>query len=279
MSNLQIRFITAVIFGSLALWLTWLGGMAFAIFCCVIGTAVFFEWNGVTRTRQTMASQILGWLFFALFCVALVAVFCSNFIDEPSALLVFSVVGIGAVVIAAVSGRNAGWTAGGFIYATVPVAALALLRGKDPFGFGAIIFLYAVVWGTDIAAYFNGRALGGPKLAPRFSPNKTWSGAIGGAAVAVAGGCLVVYLLFNTKPGNIYIPLLALVLSIASQVGDIGESWVKRHFSVKDSGTLLPGHGGFMDRVDGLVCAAVVLYLIGALVASADIPSSLFNLI
>lgn len=271
MSNLQTRIITALILGGLALWLTWLGGMAYAIFCCVVGIAVFYEWNELTRERWTILTQVIGWLFFVCFCVVLV-------MDQP-AWQIFSVVAIGAGALAVISGRNAGWTVSGFIYSTIPIAAMALLRGEEPFGFGAIVFLYAIVWGTDIAAYFNGRALGGPKLAPRFSPNKTWSGAIGGAAVAVAGGCLVAYLAFDTTPGNIYIPLLALVLSIAAQVGDIAESWVKRHFSAKDSGTLLPGHGGFMDRVDGLISAAVVLYLVGAIVSSADIPANLFNLI
>ena len=166
------------------------------------------------------------------------------------------------------------WPAVGLLYAGFSAASLSLLRGDEPFGFTAIVFLFAVVWSTDIAAYFNGRALGGPKLAPRFSPNKTWSGAIGGAAAAVAGGILVASLV--AAPGSWLVPLLALLLSIVSQIGDLAESWVKRQFGAKDSGRLLPGHGGVLDRVDGLVAAAALLYLFGAIVAEPDVPSAIF---
>ncbi|MGX8832508.1 phosphatidate cytidylyltransferase [Brucella abortus] len=148
------------------------------------------------------------------------------------------------------------------------------LAGDEPFGFTTIVFLFAVVWSTDITAYFNGRALGGPKLAPRFSPNKTWSGAIGGAAAAVAGGLLVASLV--AAPGGWGVPVLALLLSIVSQIGDLAESWVKRQFGAKDSGRLLPGHGGVLDRVDGLVAAAALLYLFGAIFAEPDVLSAIF---
>ncbi len=131
-----------------------------------------------------------------------------------------------------------------------------------------------MVWSTDIAAYFNGRALGGPKLAPRFSPGKTWSGAIGGAAAAVAGGILVASLV--VAPGGWMVPAVALLLSVVAQAGDLGESWVKRRFGAKDSGTLLPGHGGVLDRVDGLVAAAALLYVLGAIVAGPDTPFAIF---
>ncbi|MBN7720323.1 MULTISPECIES: phosphatidate cytidylyltransferase, partial [Brucella] len=113
-----------------------------------------------------------------------------------------------------------------------------------------------------------------PKLAPRFSPNKTWSGAIGGAAAAVAGGLLVASLV--AAPGGWGVPVLALLLSIVSQIGDLAESWVKRQFGAKDSGRLLPGHGGVLDRVDGLVAAAALLYLFGAIFAEPDVPSAIF---
>ncbi len=117
------------------------------------------------------------------------------------------------------------------------------------------------MWATDIFAYFVGRAVGGPKLAPHISPGKTWSGAIGGTAAAVIAAALVGLWL---PQSSTLLGLLALALSVVSQAGDLFESWVKRRAGVKDSSHLIPGHGGVMDRVDGLVAAAVALYLIGA---------------
>jgi phosphatidate cytidylyltransferase len=134
--------------------------------------------------------------------------------------------------------------------------------------------VFAAVWATDIAAYFGGRTLGGPKLMPSVSPNKTWSGAISGALAAMV--ICIGYIAWAdvhvsarsaghamTWVSVAYIGLMALALSIASQAGDLFESGLKRRFGAKDSGTLLPGHGGFMDRVDGLVFASAAAFLIG----------------
>jgi phosphatidate cytidylyltransferase len=157
------------------------------------------------------------------------------------------------------------WLAGGILYGGLPGIAAVALRGPAPIGeaslgLAAIAFVFGVVWATDTAAYFAGRTFGGPKLAPRFSPKKTWSGAIGGISAAILAGLLV----GRWVPGSsaTALGLVAAALSALSQVGDIGESAMKRHFGVKDSGRLIPGHGGIMDRVDGLVvaltCAAAV---------------------
>lgn len=277
MSNLQTRIITALILGLVTLTVTFLGGIWFAIFSFLIGVAVLYEWQTMSRAKQNALSLCFQWIFYLVIFVLSVL--------RADINVIFSLIVIFAIILALCSRQNIGWVVGGFLYAVIPAIALSLLRGYEQMGFGAIIFLFAVVWGTDIAAYFNGRALGGPKLAPRLSPNKTWSGAIGGAAIGVAGGVLVVLLLIknslvvNITSSDVAIPLLALVLSIASQAGDIGESWIKRHFGVKDSGSLLPGHGGFMDRVDGLVAAAVLLYVIAAIFADPRAPANLFNLL
>lgn len=271
MSNLLMRILTAVVFAAIALWLTWQGGFAFALFCWCVGGFVLYEWSSITKTCWSKIDKIVAAIAYIVFGVLLVFDF--------AAFIVFGVAFLCAAILAFMSWRKAGWVAGGYLYATLPVASLTYIRGEEPFGFGAIIFLFAIVWGTDIAAYFNGRSLGGPKLAPKFSPNKTWSGAIGGALAGTAGGCLVAFVALNTTPANLFIPILALVLSVISQVGDISESWVKRKFGVKDSGHFLPGHGGFMDRVDGLVFAAILLYLVGAIAADITVPSNLFNLI
>ncbi|UXN07624.1 phosphatidate cytidylyltransferase [Bartonella sp. HY761] len=277
MSNLQTRIITAIIFALITLVVTFLGGVWFSVFAFVIGFAVLYEWQTISKVKQNNLTTMLGWLFYSIIFILVLFKFDISYIFSATILF--------AIILAFASWQNAGWVAGGFLYGLVPALALTLLRGDEQMGFGAIIFLFAIVWGTDIAAYFNGRALGGPKLAPRFSPNKTWSGAVGGAAIGVAGGVLVVLLLIknslviNIAPTDFWVPLLALILSIASQAGDIGESWVKRYFGVKDSSNLLPGHGGFMDRVDGLVAAAVLLYIIAALFADSRAPANLFNLL
>lgn len=277
MSNLQTRIITALIFAIITLVVTFLGGIWFSVFAFIIGFAVLHEWQTISKIKQNSLTVLLAWLFYgAVFILVLL---------RFDILIIFLSMVLFAFLLAIASRRNAGWVVGGFLYGVAPALALTLLRGDEQMGFGAIVFLFAIVWGTDIAAYFNGRALGGPKLAPKFSPNKTWSGAVGGAAIGVAGGALVVLLLIknslvvNITPTDIWVPILALILSVASQAGDIGESWIKRHFGVKDSSNLLPGHGGFMDRVDGLVAAAVLLYIIAALFADPRAPANLFNLL
>jgi phosphatidate cytidylyltransferase len=152
------------------------------------------------------------------------------------------------------------WIAAGIVYAALMVIAPVVLRADAALGFIAILFLFAVVWTTDILGYFAGRAIGGPKLIPAVSPKKTWSGAIAGAAGAVA----VAAVLGNwlgldpVAAGGV-----ALVLSIFSQGGDLLESWVKRRFGAKDASHIIPGHGGAMDRLDGFWAAAVAGMAIG----------------
>lgn len=271
MSNLLMRILTAFILAAITLCVTWEGGFLFALFAWCIGALVLVEWMGITKEYWQKLHKISVGVAYVGIGILLVL--------DYSAPLVFTAIFLFAIILALLSFRQAGWVAGGFLYAALPVASMTYIRGEEPFGFGAIIFLFAIIWGTDIAAYFNGRSLGGPKLAPKFSPNKTWSGAIGGALAGTAGGILVAFFALNTTPANLFIPFLALALSIISQIGDIFESWVKRKFGVKDSGHLLPGHGGFMDRVDGLVFGAVFLYIVGAMVADMTVPSNMFNLI
>ena len=155
------------------------------------------------------------------------------------------------------------WMIAGLLYAGVVLLAPIILRRDPALGFVAILFLFAVVWGTDIAAYFAGRALGGPKLWAAVSPNKTWSGALGGALGGVVAALLVV-----TVAGLVIAPMLvlvALVLSIASQAGDLLESALKRQFGAKDASDLIPGHGGLMDRLDGFLTAVLAAVMVGLL--------------
>ncbi|MCO4316506.1 phosphatidate cytidylyltransferase [Phyllobacterium sp. 21LDTY02-6] len=263
MSNLQKRILSAIVLIIIAIVATWLGGFFFGLLACAIGLGAHYEWQGISRGRSSPLTRGLAWTF--LLATFLVLLFTQNVV------VMLALIFAGALLTAFAGGRSEGfWPAAGLVYAGFPTVALAMLRGDSGDGFAAILFLFAVVWATDIFAYFNGRALGGPKLAPRFSPNKTWSGAIGGAAAGVAAGVLCAS--FITPSGGLPIPLVALVLSIFAQLGDLGESWMKRKFGVKDSGALIPGHGGVMDRVDGLVAAAALLYVIGAILVSPETP-------
>jgi phosphatidate cytidylyltransferase len=148
---------------------------------------------------------------------------------------------------------------------------LILLRKDSNLGLLAVLLLFAVVWGTDILGYFVGRAVGGPKLAPAISPNKTWSGALAGLLFAMIAGAVVAHL---ARLGSLAaVGGVALLLSIASQAGDLFESSVKRRFHVKDASALIPGHGGVMDRLDGFWAATVAAALFGVLRGGLDAPA------
>lgn len=255
LSNLQVRTISSVVLIVAVLGLTWFGGLAFTVLSAAISAAIFYEWTSMSPAD--MRHRLIAWgLLGAVLLVLLAGA-------GPAA--VFGAAAI-AVVLAALDARirKQGYeTSAGLAYAALSGISLALLRDGDPQGLAAILFLFAIVWATDIMAYFVGRTLGGPKLAPAISPGKTWSGAFGGVAGAVLAG--VAAALATGYAGVGLAAAVALVLSVVSQVGDLFESWIKRRHGVKDSSNLIPGHGGVMDRVDGLVAAAFALYLIGAL--------------
>jgi phosphatidate cytidylyltransferase len=163
------------------------------------------------------------------------------------------------------------WMLAGLIYAAILLIGPVILRRDPELGFTAILFLFAVVWVTDIAAYFTGRALGGPKLWPAVSPKKTWSGAVGGTLGALVAGLAVVKLM-----GLGIAPMLVVVtvgLSVVSQAGDLLESSIKRHFGAKDASHLIPGHGGLMDRLDGFLTAVLAAVMVGLLRGGLDGPA------
>jgi phosphatidate cytidylyltransferase len=182
-------------------------------------------------------------------------------------IIVLGALGVGVFARA----DRRGWTAAGLLYAGAVLLGPILLRRDPDWGFVAVIFLFTIVWTTDVLGYFVGRTLGGPKLAPSISPKKTWSGAVGGALSAVVAGVIVGCIAGLDNPAAVAV--VALFLSAIAQIGDLIESAVKRRFGAKDAGYLIPGHGGLMDRLDGFLAAAFIGAIFGMLRTGTDVAA------
>lgn len=165
---------------------------------------------------------------------------------------------IGTFIAARIEGApEAGWLALGAGYVGLPCLALAWIRASPERGMETLLWVLVLVWATDTGAYVAGKKIGGPKLAPKISPNKTWAGLAGGAAAAALIGLATAMVLRSASP--LLIALLSGALAVVEQGGDLFESGFKRHFGVKDSSNLIPGHGGVLDRVDGLLAVGLVV--------------------
>lgn len=264
-SNLQVRIVSAVVLGAIAIVLTWYGGMPFRALAALVGLLVYWEWQNITGYDKYGLLELAA---PAAVAAAMVLVILNFPVLESIIPAIFAVF----FAIAACVRRNVPfWFPFGVPYAILPVLGLSQLRGDSQSGLSAVIFLLAVVWATDIFAYFAGRAIGGPKLAPGISPNKTWSGSIGGAVAGTAAGLIVAK--WSGQDHWLFFACLSFVLTLVAQAGDLFESHVKRRFGVKDSGTIIPGHGGVMDRVDGLIAATVILYFICLIMGFSNTPS------
>jgi phosphatidate cytidylyltransferase len=251
--NLLTRIVVALVLAPLALAIAWAGGPLWTGLVVLATIGLYAEWLMIVGAAQDMRTVVAGILALAGSGV------CLAFGHSDYALIVLA---IGLVAVIGSAQRQRLWSVIGFCYAAVAELAAALVRLDGAYGFIALIFVLLVVWAADSGGYFAGRAIGGPKLWPRISPKKTWAGAIGGFA-----GSLVVAAGFAAFGIGRMAPLLLLgaVLSIASQLGDLFESAVKRHFGVKDSSQIIPGHGGLLDRLDGFVAAIVLAALFGLL--------------
>lgn len=248
-SELTTRATSAVILGILATTFGLIGDWPLTLLAATMAAIVAFEWISITRGRAVREVVLVG-------ASAVAAVALAGF-GQP----VWAVALIAATALTFGVWRRAIWISGGIAYAAGLGISLVVIRADPVEGLRALGFVAFVVWGTDIGAYFVGRKFGGPKLWPAVSPNKTWSGALGGAAAATLAGLLLVWVSGGQLSGSLVI--VALGLSVVSQLGDLFESAIKRRFGVKDASNLIPGHGGLMDRVDGLTFAAIVAALVG----------------
>jgi phosphatidate cytidylyltransferase len=256
--NLLLRVVAALVLAPTAIGIAYAGGWLWTALVTLAAIGLYVEWLmivGAAHRRRVVASGV------AALGIAGTGLAVGGIDDSLLAL----VLGLAAVVLLSPELRH--WTAAGFLYAAAAEIASVLVRLDQTNGFVALMLILLVVWVTDIGGYFAGRGIGGPKLWPRVSPKKTWAGAIGGfaASLVVSGGFAGLGL---GKTGPIL--LLGAALSIASQLGDLLESAVKRRFGVKDSSHLIPGHGGIMDRLDGFVAAVVVAAIFGFLRGGVD---------
>lgn len=261
--NFRRRAISALAMAPAGILLAYIGGWLFLLVCLIVAGIILWEWTVLVARTQDMRVFLPG-------AITLVVATMLSSVSEPGAAL--SIIAIGAVLaggfIAIWPRRFPAsdplvWSAAGVVYAGIALIPTATLRSDPDMGFAALLFLFATVWATDVFAYLTGRTVGGPLLWPELSPKKTWAGAIGGLAGGVAVGTPVAYASAGTEP--VVAGVLALVLSIVAQGGDLFESAVKRRFGAKDTGSLIPGHGGAMDRLDGYVVAALIALLIGVL--------------
>ncbi|MES2338450.1 MAG: phosphatidate cytidylyltransferase [Pseudomonadota bacterium] len=248
MNDLYKRSLSGIILIAVAAAALWLGGIAFWLLAVVAGLLMMAEWIELhgTDARTKRVGQFAISVPLAVMCP----------LASGASFLTLGLVAGAAFFIAAITRRSAlGW---GAIYVGLPVLALLLLRAQPNTGLLLAFWAMALVWATDIGAYFSGRTIGGPKIAPAISPSKTWAGLVGGViAATIFAFALHIWagLPFRLV---MWTPLLACV----AQGGDFFESWLKRRAGVKDSGTLLPGHGGVLDRLDGLVPVAPIAALL-----------------
>jgi phosphatidate cytidylyltransferase len=256
--NLLTRVAAALVLAPTAIAIAFAGGWFWTGLVTLAAIGLYVEWLmviGAAQATRVVAAGIIA-LVVSGVCLGL------GRLDVSLAALALGLAGVTVL-----STASRGWAATGFCYAAAAEIASVLVRLDAAAGFVALIMVLLIVWVTDIGGYFAGRGIGGPKLWPRVSPKKTWAGAIGGfiASLAIAA----VFASFGVgKMGPLL--LLGAVLSIASQLGDLFESAVKRRFGVKDSSHIIPGHGGLLDRLDGFVAAIVLAALIGMLRGGVD---------
>ncbi len=253
------RVASALVLAAVVLSALLFGGLPFALVWLAAGIVGLSEWLAMTGAQPSRQLLLAGGATLSALVFILQA--------GAPATVIAGILAVGLVVLVllardGVSRRNASI---GLLAAAIIVLVPTILRDDPNIGIVGPAWMFAVVWATDIAAYFTGRTFGGPKLMPIVSPNKTWSGAIGGFVAAVLAGTGIAALaqshgvsLFTALP----VPAIALasgVASIVSQAGDLFESGLKRHYGVKDSGHSIPGHGGVMDRLDGFFAVALLV--------------------
>jgi phosphatidate cytidylyltransferase len=249
--SLRLRIVSAVVLAPVALLAAWLGPPLLSLLVAVAAAGMGWEWTRLCRGGHSDKSD---WLVMGLIIAGVAAVALGS-------VAIGLGIAILASVLAAMLNRNAAaLAAGGVLWISLPCVALLWLAADPGIGRPTVLWILALVWATDIGAFAVGRALGGPRLAPRFSPNKTWSGLAGGVVCAGAAGAVTALLLGSSAIAAVV--LLSGALAVVAQAGDLVESIAKRRFGVKDSSGLIPGHGGLLDRLDGMLAVVPAVALL-----------------
>jgi len=252
-NELILRVCSGLALAPIALATAFIGNWWFAAFWGVAALGTFWEWNSLMPISDRRSILTIG----ELSLVIGVVLAADGYVIAGLMALTTGTVATTAMAPA----QTRLWLAAGVPYCGSVAVAPIILRTDPEYGFASILFLFAIVWGTDIIAYFAGRAIGGPKLLPQVSPKKTWSGAIAGTGAAVVAGIIVTQAIGVGR--SVTLAFLAAALSVCAQGGDLLESFFKRRFGAKDSSRLIPGHGGLMDRLDAFVAAGVIAAAIG----------------
>lgn len=264
--DLSVRVASAVVLIPIVLAITWAGSIWYA--CLVASMAVFMavEWTKLVHGSQPVQ--------LALHILAAVAASILPLVIGTTAVLgCIALLWVASLAYQlALLGRLGPWPVLGIPYIALAALSVIVLRNGGDHGLLSVYWLLFVVWGADTFAYFAGRTIGGPKLMPSISPRKTWAG-LGGAIV---GGilCSMVFALAAGLPSIVWLAAMGALLAVVEQAGDFFESALKRRAGVKDSSALIPGHGGMLDRVDGLVAAAMAAALIGGFRSGFAAPAS-----
>ncbi len=267
-TDLALRSASAIVLMPIALYCVWAGGIWFQMFLGGLAVLIAYEWVTIVHrgNERSLALHVLA---------GLTGVFVteSQGLDAASAaVLILWLISVLMWLVRA--GEGTIWSLLGVFYVGLPMIAFVLLREDGALGPWAIFWCFAIVWSADICAYFAGRAIGGPKLAPRLSPKKTWAGLVGAIF-----GSMAISAIFATSLGLNVTALigLAALLTCVEQLGDIFESAMKRRYGVKDSGDFIPGHGGVLDRVDGLLAVIFVAGFIGFVHRAGSAATGLLN--
>lgn len=257
-----VRLISGLVMAAVAAGIIFAGQIPFYVLVILVAMLLSWEWSRLVR----------GIGFDAVAGVHIAAAGASAVLAALGwpALGVLMVI-IGAILTMLLSvGGHSFYSGAGVIYAGLPSIALIWLRSDAALGLLAILFLVLIVVTTDVGAFIAGRLVGGAKLWPRVSPNKTWSGLLGGVGASIVVGGL--FSLALPAASAVRLGIVAALLAVVAQAGDLAESSLKRQFHVKDTSSLIPGHGGIMDRMDGLVAAALAVGL-AALIVNIHSPA------
>lgn len=256
--DLRLRVVSAIGIAALALLCVWLGGLWLALLAAGAALVMVQEWRSITAERGGSAGAqgvpytlaAVGGVLLLLFAPIWAAV-----------LFLLGMTAAGFALDARRGRTSAGlWAVLGTLYIGGAAMAFVGLRGFEPFGFLSIVWAALVVIAADVGGYFAGRTIGGPKLWPRVSPKKTWSGMVGGVALAFLVGGLFSWATVGTYYTEVC--TVSAIAALLSQAGDLAESALKRRFGVKDAGTIIPGHGGLLDRLDGHIPAILVAAIV-----------------